>query len=116
MKKIMLGSLVSILMIFSTSSFSKCVVHYNRTACSGMEKISYKKCKHKKECDKEKKATDLASCRKAATKSCKNRRLTITKMKVITATWEGKAITTESGKSDFCLEYAKRDAEFNHCN
>lgn len=47
--------------------------------------------------------------------ACTNDRLDITKSKVITAKYKGKALKTKSGKDDMCLDYAKRDAEFNQC-
>jgi hypothetical protein len=74
------------LLAFSAGSFAKCMVKYNRTACSGQEAVSYKKCKGKKECEKKKPAKDLAGCQKAARKACKNTRFDITKSKVVTAT------------------------------
>ena len=93
-----------------------CEIKYDRTACPGKEKISYKKCKGNKTCSKFKEAATIEECRAQATKSCGNKRLNITKSKVITAVFDGKQISTASGKSDFCLEYPKRDAEFNHCS
>lgn len=95
---------------------TECAVKYERTACPGQEAISFKKCDGSATCVKYKKADSLASCQAAATKSCRNRRLNITKLKVITATWQGQAIQTASGKDDFCLEYPKRNEEFNHCD
>lgn len=92
-----------------------CEVAYTRTACPGQEAISFKKCDGKASCVKSKKAATVEECRAAATKSCRNRRLNITKMKVITAKFNGEAIQTESGKDDFCLEYPKRNEEFNQC-
>lgn len=58
----------------------------------------------------------MEACQAAATKSCRNRRLNITKNKVITATFQGQAIQSPSGKDDFCLDYEKRAEEFNHCD
>ena len=112
MKKIVLLTT----MIFSSFAFGECIVKYERTACAGQEAISYKKCGGEKTCVKKKRAKDEAKCKKAATKSCKNKRLDITKSKVITATWNGKKLLTDSGKADFCLEYDKKDVEFNKCD
>ena len=103
------------LSLLSYSVFSKCVVHYNRTACSGQETVSYKKCKGKKECDKKKPASSMAKCQKVARKSCKNTRFDITKSKVITATWKGASIKSAEGDTDFCLKYANKSKEFNQC-
>lgn len=107
--------LVATLFIFNASAFAKCIVHYNRTACPGKEEISYKKCKGKKECDKRKPAKTLEQCQKKARKSCKNTRFDITKSKVITATWNGKAIKSAEGDTDFCLKYENKGTEFNQC-
>ncbi|MGH1378373.1 MAG: hypothetical protein ACRBB3_06085 [Alphaproteobacteria bacterium] len=93
----------------------QCAVHYTRTACPGEEETSFKKCDGNASCVKHKKATTLEECQAAATKSCRNRRLNITKSKVITATWKGEAIQSVAGNDDFCLTYEKRDEEFNHC-
>ncbi len=95
---------------------SQCAVHYTRTACAGQEAVSYKKCDGKQSCVKHKKADSLEACQKAAMKSCRNRRLNITKSKVITATWKGEAITAPGGAEDFCTEYPKKDVEFNKCD
>lgn len=92
-----------------------CAVHYTRTACAGQEAVSYKKCGGEQSCTKYKPADSLAACQDAAVNSCKNKRLDITKLKVITATYKGQAIQTTSGKDDFCLDYPNKDTEFNKC-
>ncbi len=92
-----------------------CAVHYTRTACEGQEAVSYKKCDGEQSCTKYKPADSLEACQAAAMKSCKNKRLDITKMKVITATYKGQPIQTTSGKDDFCLDYPNRDTELNKC-
>lgn len=118
MKKLNATILLTALIAFWTGSVmaATCEVKYERTACPGKEKISYKKCKGKKTCSKFKEAASVDECRAKATKSCGNKRYSITKSKVINAVFDGKAITTASGKSDFCLEYSKRDTEFNQCS
>ena len=93
----------------------ECEIQYTRIACSGQEDMSYKKCDGKQSCSKVKQANSVEECRKKATKSCRNKRLTVTKSKVINALFDGKKITTESGKDDFCLEYANAEKEFNKC-
>ncbi len=93
-----------------------CEVKYTRTACPGKEKISYKKCKGKQSCSKFKEAGDVAACRKIATKSCGNKRFSITKSKVINAVFDGKAIAADGGNPDFCIEYKNRSTEFNQCS
>ncbi len=100
----------------SAAEKTDCAVSYTRTACPGQEATSYKKCGGNQSCVKYKKADSLASCQKAAMKSCRNRRLNITKNKVITAMFKGTAIQTPSGKDDFCQDYPKRSEEFNHCD
>ncbi|MBF0472096.1 MAG: hypothetical protein HQL48_12075 [Gammaproteobacteria bacterium] len=92
-----------------------CAVHYTRTACAGQEAISYKKCNGEQSCVKYKAADSLEACQKAAMKACANDRLDITKMKVITATYQGQPITSATGADDFCLEYPNRDTELNKC-
>ena len=99
-----------------TSAVTDCAVSYTRTACPGEEGTSYLKCDGKQSCVKYKEADSLAACQQAAMKSCRNRRLNITKSKVITATFQGQAIQSPSGKDDFCLDYEKRAEEFNHCD
>ena len=98
------------------ASTPRCEVHYTRTACPGQEEISYKKCDGEQSCVKYKEVDSVEACQAAATKSCRNRRLNITKMKVITAKFDGQAIQTPSGKDDFCLDYKKRAQEFNQCD
>ena len=98
------------------ASASTCEIKYDRTACPGKEKISYKKCNGKKTCSKFKEADSVVQCRALATKSCGNKRYSITKSKIINAVFDGKPIKTESGKDDFCLEYANISTEFNQCD
>ena len=95
---------------------TQCAVHYTRTACPGQEPTSYKKCDGKQSCVKYKEADSPEACQAKAVKSCRNRRLNITKQKVITATWQGQPIKSASGNDDFCLDYEKRDEEFNRCD
>lgn len=92
-----------------------CAVTYNRTACTGQEETSYKKCDGDPTCVKYKKADSLEACQAAALKACGNRRLNITKSKVVTATFQGQPIKSTSGNEDFCLDYPKRDQEYNQC-
>lgn len=117
MKKVV-GTIIAMGIMLSSFSAQAgdCAVHYTRTACPGQEAVSYKKCDGKQECTKNKAAGSVEECRKVATKSCSNSRLDITKSKVITAMYKGKPIQTASGKDDFCLEYEKKDAEFNQCD
>ncbi|MBE0370260.1 hypothetical protein [Pseudoalteromonas aurantia] len=92
-----------------------CEIQYTRTSCPGKEKISYKKCKGKQSCSKFKEAASAAECGAMAVKSCKNKRLTITKSKVINAIFDGGKITATNGNDDFCTVYAKASEEFNKC-
>lgn len=93
-----------------------CEIKYTRTACPGKEKISYKKCKGKQNCSKFKEAASAAECGEMAVKSCKNRRLSITKSKVINALFDGNAIKASNGSDDFCTVYEKASEEFNKCS
>ncbi len=77
----------------SIADDSGCVVHYVRTACQGQEAVSFKKCDGQAECDKSKPADSTEACAAAALKSCDNSRLDITKYKVITAKYNGEAVT-----------------------
>ena len=111
-----LGVLAVVAALWSGSIVAgTCEIQYTRTACPGKENISYKKCNGKQSCSKFKEAADAAECRVLASKSCGNKRLSITKSKVINALFDGQAITTDSGNADFCTEYENRDTEFNQC-
>jgi hypothetical protein len=118
MKKIVL-IMVTATIMYSNGTFAEdktdCAVHYTRTACSGQEAVSYKKCDGEQSCTKYKPADSLEACQDAALNSCKNKRLDITKSKVITAAYKGEPIQTPSGKDDFCLDYPNKDTEFNQC-
>jgi hypothetical protein len=92
-----------------------CAIKYTRTACPGQEAESYKKCDGKKSCLKYEPASSAEQCKQAAAAACSNDRLTITASKVVNATFQGKPLKTTSGKEDFCAEYEKREAEYNHC-
>jgi hypothetical protein len=92
-----------------------CALSYTRTACPGQEAESYKKCDGQKSCTKSVPADSATKCQELAINACANDRLTVTKSKVITATYKGKALQSKSGKADFCQDYPKRDAEFNQC-
>ena len=89
-------------------------LNVTRTACSGQEATSYKKCDGKASCVNYVAAATPEACQEAATKACANDRLTVTKSKVITATFQDKPLKSKSG-DDFCADYANRAAEFNQC-
>ena len=93
----------------------ECALNYTRTACPGQEAESYKKCDGKQSCTKNVAAASAEKCVEAAVQACANDRLTVTASKVITASFKGKALKTKSGKDDMCLDYSKRDTEFNQC-
>jgi hypothetical protein len=109
------GLLSRMLPIAEADTASECDLTYTRTACPGQEAESYKKCDGQQTCTKHVPAASEAACAEAAVSACANDRLEITKSKVITAKYKGKALKTKSGKDDMCLEYSKRDAEFNQC-
>ena len=92
-----------------------CDITYTRTACPGQEAESYKKCDGKQTCTKHVAAASEAACAEAGIQACSNDRLEITKSKVINAKYKGKALKTKGGNDDLCLDYARRDAEFNQC-
>ena len=95
----------------SSAFAADCVVHYNRTACPGKETESYSKCDGKKECSKTEAADSEAACKVVAQTACDNSRLEITKSKVITATFDGKALPGPNG-GNYC---AADRADFNKC-
>lgn len=115
-KAIKTGMVLISLITSSSILAGTCEIQYKRTACPGKEKISYKKCKGKQECSKFKEAATAMQCGEMAVKSCRNKRLTITKSKVINALFDGQAIEASNGSSDFCTVYDKADAEFNKCD
>lgn len=86
------GLVLSAFGMAGVASAADCVVHYTRTACQGQEAVSYKKCDGQQSCEKTKAVVDESACSAAALKSCDNDRLDITKYKVITATFGGKAL------------------------
>ncbi|MGJ8682954.1 hypothetical protein [Paraglaciecola sp.] len=106
----------SILCFFAGELYAgTCEIQYTRTSCPGKEKISYKKCKGKQSCSKFKEAADANQCASLAVNSCKNKRLTVTKSKVINAKFDGAAIKASNGSDDFCTVYENKDTEFNKC-
>lgn len=109
-------SFVSLLCIFSGSALAgSCNIHYTRTSCPGMEETSFRKCGGNASCTKTKRASNVEDCKKKAIKACGNKRLTITKSKVITADFDGQKLTAPNGSDDFCTVYEKKEAEFNRC-
>ena len=92
-----------------------CELKVTRTACPGKEAISYKKCDGEKSCSEFVEAASAKECGEAAVKACENKRLDITKSKVIGASFDDKKITTASGKDDFCTDYNLAATEFNQC-
>lgn len=95
---------------------SDCALTTTRTACAGQEAESYKKCDGKQSCTKPAAADSEQACQTAAVAACSNDRLTVTKSKVVTATWKGKALKNKGGQTDLCADYAKKEAEFNKCD
>lgn len=115
MKNKLLFSLFATIVAGPFAFAGTCEITTTRTACPGKESISYKKCDGQQTCSDFKDLSDAQQCKAAAIASCENSRLTITKLKVITATFDGKELKTDAGSTDFCTAYDKRDAEFNQC-
>jgi len=117
-----LSVLSALFCVFGFALFSNqiyagtCEIKFTRTACPGKEEISYKKCDGKQSCSEFVESASVDECRAEAVKACENKRLEITKSKVINATFDDKAITSAGGKADFCEDYANRAAEFNRCS
>lgn len=99
----------------SAAMAGTCEIHITRTACPGKEDISYKKCNGKQSCTEFQEADNANQCKAAAITACENARLNVTKLKVITAKFDGAEQKTDAGSTDFCTAYEKRDAEFNKC-
>ena len=118
MKRIKLSLLFSTVFLFIAGDAlaGTCEIQYTRTACPGKENISYKKCNGQQSCSKFKEAADAASCGDMAVKSCRNKRLTVTKSKVINALYDGQKIQASNGSDDFCTVYDKASEEFNKCD
>ena len=102
-------------MALIASSAADCEIKYTRTACAGKEAESFKKCDGKQSCTKSDPAASADACKVAAAKACANDRLDVTKSKTINASFKGAALTSSSGSSDFCSDYANKAVEFNHC-
>ena len=112
MKKIStLAVLLALSFAGSNAYAGDCTVHYVRTACPGMEAESYSKCGGTKECDKVEQAPSEAACVGIAKRACANTRLTITKSKLITAKYDGKALKGPFG-GQFCAQVRP---DFNQC-
>jgi hypothetical protein len=109
------GTATELLATARPAAAGDCGVEYIRTACPGKEAESYSKCDGKQTCVLTEPAATAEACQAAALKACANDRLTVTKSKVIHAKFDGKALTSASGKDDFCADYAKRAAEFDQC-
>lgn len=108
--------LASCAFLFSAPLFaSSCEIHYTRTACPGQEAISYKKCDGQQSCSETEDAASVGECKKAAMAGCENKRLNVTKSKVVFAKFEGEPIKSDAGDDDFCKSYPKRAAEFDQC-
>lgn len=90
-----------------------CEIKTIRSACSGKETESYKKCAGKPDCISKKKAASADECKALAVKECENSRLDITKSKVINAKFDGKDLTDSNGKANFCDE---NRPDFNKCD
>lgn len=114
-KKTTILAAIAFSLLSGAASAANCELHVTRTACPGQEVESYKKCSGQPSCDNAVQAADEAQCKAEATKACENQRLDITKSKVITAKFDGKALTASDGGTDFCMVYEKRAAEFDKC-
>jgi hypothetical protein len=111
-----LKSLVGFGIIFGGYVYAgTCEIHFTRTACPGKEDISYKKCDGDPSCSEFLESATAEECAKSAVAACENKRLDITKSKVITAKFEESSIQTPAGKEDFCTDYPLVDKEFNQC-
>lgn len=92
-----------------------CELMVTRTACPGQEETSYKKCNGEAACSEFLEVDSAAACQAEAVKACENKRLNITKSKVINAKFDDAAVKSASGGDDFCADYPGRAAEFDKC-
>jgi hypothetical protein len=118
MTKSKIASLTFALLCLSSANLANaagCEVTVTRTACAGQEAISYKKCDGEASCTNAVEAADAAACQAEAVKECENKRLNITKSKVITATFNGAGLKNSAGGDDFCANYAGRAEQFDKC-
>lgn len=107
----------SVALFFNSALYAgTCDINFTRTACPGQEKVSYKKCDGDQSCTESESAASIAECKTLAMAACENKRFEITKSKVITASFDGKAVKSDAGDEDFCKSYPKRAAEFNKCS
>jgi hypothetical protein len=116
MKRFLLISLMAIGFGPSTALAGACEIQYTRTACPGKEEISYKKCDGQQSCSKFKEASSAQECAEMAVNSCKNKRFSVTKLKVINALFDGQPIKASNGSDDFCTVYENASEEFNKCD
>ena len=93
-----------------------CELMITRTACPGQEETSYKKCNGEAACSEFLELDSAAACQAEAVKACENKRLSITKSKVISAKFDDAAVKSASGGADFCADYPNRAAEFDKCD
>lgn len=109
MSFLMVLMVMSFLVLSGQVQAGKCKMHVKREACSGKESESYKKCAGEQECDIEKEADSAVICEKELVKEmCKNARVDITKMKTISAIFDGKPV---GGGGNLCTN----TNEFNKC-
>jgi len=105
-----------LLSVAASSAFAgNCTLNVTRTACPGQEAISFKKCNGEASCEEFSETATADECKAAAVASCENKRLTVTKSKVITATFDDAALKSASGNDDFCADYPNRAAEYDKC-
>jgi len=117
--------ITTLALLVSTHAYAgKCELTVTRNACAGKEADSYKKCDEADSKIKMKKLSDNkcletyedmkkeSDCIKKAITRCENGRLDITKSKVITASFDGKAIEADK---DFCKTTPTR-SDFDKCD
>jgi hypothetical protein len=93
----------------------ECGVVYTRTACPGKETESFAKCDGQPSCIRYVAAASAQACQAAALKACENDRLDITQSKMVVASYKGTPLKSPTGKDDYCVDYARRAAEYDKC-
>ncbi|WP_281557307.1 hypothetical protein [Thalassomonas sp. RHCl1] len=93
---------------------AECLVQYGHTPCVGIENVSFQPCKDKLSCVQAQTVHSMQECKLAAMMACSNTQPGQLASKSIFAFYNGEQLASQ-GEFDFCLSYANRAQEYNHC-
>ncbi|WDD96782.1 hypothetical protein [Thalassomonas actiniarum] len=93
---------------------TECLVQYRHTPCSGIKNISFQPCEDRLSCVKIQTVQSMQECKLSAMMACNNTQPEQIASKSIFAFYNGEQLASQ-GEFDFCLSYANRAQEFNHC-